>query len=417
MQSSTSQFINALRYGSTLVAAQLTVYRNAVPTSVILPVSSANFTADRNSEFRRSGQITLEILPTVPPQTVLVNGVSYGLLPLNPSALLAPFGNEVNIQMSVIQATAANNANGTATAGANGWVPMGRYQIATAVVQDTGVDLTMTLNVYDRSWAIAQRQLLAAYSVPAAQGDLQSELQALMLTAWGGPVPWTYNITPNPGYTVPAGAYNQGQDPWQAAQDFFSSAGYELYFDVNGNIVGKPIPNPATSSVVWNFVEGELGATGTLAHPLGGTPYTTPVDVSMTLTRDGIPNNFVVGVSGPNNATVATQLIQANAADTNPNSPTYINGPMGNVPNFIFDSLITTQAQAQAEANFDLAQSLAKSWVVAVDTPPNPLFDIDDVCTVSRARLGLSNQKFVVDTISTSVRYDSLTSVGGRVIP
>lgn len=351
--------------------------------------------------------MTIEMLPTVPPQQATDQDGTFDILPLNPSAHLSPFKNEIFVEVSVVQ--------GGQAAGANGWIPLGLYQIATSTVQDTGIDLTVTLDLFDRSWAVAQRALLTAYTVPAAAGDLQSELEALLTTAWGGSPPWTYNITPST-YTVPAGTYNQGQDPWQAALDFFSSAGYELYFDVNGNIVGRPIPNPAAQVPVWGFSEGEVSAVGTLAHPLGGTPFTTPVDVTINMTRDGVFNNFFVAATGPNNASDGNTPVQANAADNNPASPTYIDGPMGNVPQFIFNSLITSQAQAQAEANYDLAAMLAQSWTISVDTPPNPLFDIDDVVTVTRARLDLNNQPFVIDAIQTSIRYDVVTTVSGRVV-
>lgn len=413
MQRAGNSFIDALRWGTTLVAARLTVYVNGRPTQIVLPVSDATFTVDRNSEHRRTGQMTLEVLPTVPPQTVTVNGNLQTLLPIVPSALLAPFGNEVFVEMSIVQSVNGQNP----AAGTNGWVPLGLFAIATSDVQDTGNNLTVTLELRDRSWAVAQRALLTAYTVPAAAGDLQSELIALLNTAWGSTPPWSYSITPNPGYTVPAGTYNQGQDPWQAALDMFFSAGYELYFDVNGNVVGAPVPTPlVNNSVVWNFVESGLSATGQSTHPVGGTPFTTPVDVALVMTRDGIPNSFFVSASGPNNASGTSTPVQANAADKNPASPTYINGPMGTVPSFIFDSLISTQAQALAEAQYNLSVALAKSWTVAVSTPPNPLFDIDDVCTITRSRLNLNLKPFVVDTITTSIKYDAVTIVKGRIV-
>ncbi len=365
-------------------------------------MSSAKFTVDRNSEFRRQGTITVEILPTIPPQTVTIGQFTQILLPLTPQAALAPFGNEVFVEMSVVR-------NGMA--GTNGWVPLGLYQIGTCVTQDTGINMVLTLDLFDRAWAVAQRGLLTAYTLPAAGGDLQSELQALLANAWGSVPPWTYSIQPNPGFSVAPGTYNQGQDPWQAALDIFAAAGYELFFDVMGNVVGRPVPDPTQQPVVWNFVEGAISATGQSGHPLGGTPFTTPVDCTMTLTRDGIPNDFFVSATAADGSVPQ----QSEAADMNPQSPTYIHGPMGDVPSFIYDGNITTLNEAQAEADYNLAVSIAKSWQVSVRTPPNPLFDIDDVCTISRARLGLNMQKFVVDSITTTVRYDDDTAVAGRI--
>lgn len=407
MISATSSFIDALRFGSYLIASRITVYSGGQPTSIVLPVSDATFTVDRNSEQRRQGQMTVEILPEVPPVTASVGGAAQILLPLNPQSILAPFGNEIFVEFTLV----GNGGN----LGDNGWVPMGMYSIATSVIQDSGIDLTCTLDLYDRSWAIAQRSLTTAYSVPAGAGDLQTEITLLLATALGGgSFPWTFNFQGGSTYTVPAGTYNQGQDPWQACLDMATSAGYELYFDVLGNLVAQPVPDPTQANVVWNFSPGEVQADGSLAHPLGGTPFTTPIGIELGLTRDGIANSFYVTPSGSNNANPT----QAVAQDTTawPISPTSIYGPMGVVPHFVYDSNITTTAQALAEAQYDLAKGLAKAWTLGVATPPNPLFDIDDVCTATWPRLGLDTQKFVVDQITTSVRYDVNTMVKGRVI-
>lgn len=412
MQNASNGFIDALRWGSTIIASQVTVYYKNQPTSFVLPVSDGTFTIDRNSEFRRTGSLTVEILPDVPPVTTNIFGTERTVLPLHPQAILSPFGNEVSVSISLVQVNSSNQA----VAGANGWVPLGLYEIASSVVDDTGIDLTVTLDLKDRSWAIAQRTLKTSYSVPAADGTLQGELEALVTAAWGGTPPWQYNIIPDPLYTVPAGTYNQGQDPWQAALDIFAAAGYELYFDVNGNVVGHPIPDPTQQPVVWNFTANSLSDLGTMTHSVGSTPYTTPVDMQLTMTRDTISNDFIVVATGPNNASAGATPVQGQAADTNPQFPTWIGGPMGDVLTVIYDSNITSQAQAQAEAEYDLSVSLSKSWVISVDTPPNPLFDVDDVVTATNPRLALNAQKFVLDTISTSIRYDAVTTVTGRTV-
>ena len=72
--------------------------------------------------------------------------------------------------------------------------------------------------------------------------------------------------------------------------------------------------------------------------------------------------------------------------------------------------------QAQAEANYDLGVSLSSAWTLGVSSPINPLFDIDDVCTSTDPYLGLVAQKFIVDQVTTSIRYDAADTVSGRVI-
>lgn len=421
MLSASSAFIDALRFGSYLVLTQLTLYYKGQSTGIVLPVSTADFVFDRNSEQRRSGQLTVEVSPTVPPQMVSLDGVTQvPLLPLTPTSALAPFAQQIGVALQVLGPGGTINPTD--------WIPMGLYAIAESTVDDTVNDLVVTLKLFDRSWVLAQWKLVSSYTVPAADGTLQGEITALINHVWStqGPSspptpPWTYSIVPS-SYAVPTGTYNQGQDPWQACLDMAASAGYELYFDVNGNVVGGPAPgSPASTTfptlnsipVSWGFDQNTISAQGTASHGLTGTPFTTPIAMSMQILRDGIYNDFWVAAIGSNNY---TSLIQAEAADTNTQSPTYVRGIMGDSPNFIYDSLITTQAQAQAEANYDLAVALSKVWQLSIDSAPNPLFDIDDVFSVTNPRLALNAQKVIIDTIHTSVRYDAFTTLTGRVI-
>jgi len=429
-------FIDALRWGSNLWAAQLTLLHSSTPTSILLPVSAGTFTADRNSEQRRSGELTVELRPTVPPQQVVLNGTSYNQMPLTPQDPLAPFGNEVQVALSVIAPDI-----GQTTQGQNGWVPVGTFPIATTAVADTSTDLVVTMELYDRSWPFSQWALLDNYTVPAADGSLRGEVIALLEYVWNNngpgvgsvPVP-TWISTPSysgtSSWNCPAGVYQQGQDPWQACLDMAASAGYELFFDVNGLLTMKPIPGSANAQgggtlsslpINWYFNPNEVSAVGGEQHPISGSPYSTPAGVTLSMTRDGIYNDVFVSATGPNNATSNTP-VQSRAYDSNPLSPTCTTGGMGDVPNFVYDSLIDTSngvlasEKALAEAQYDLAVSLASAWTLTVLTPPAPQFDLDDVCAVTNPRLALDQQAFIIDTLTVDRRYDLQSSLSGRVI-
>jgi hypothetical protein len=419
MLTANTAFLNTLRWGSYLVLAQLQIYYKGQASNIYLPVSTADFTIDRNSEQRRSGQLTVEVLPTIPPQTVSLDGsTQVPILPLTPTSALAPFAQQIGVSLQVVAEGGVIDPTQ--------WIPMGIFAIAESTIDDTTTDVVVTLKLFDRSWVLANWKLASAYTVPAAGGSLGTEIQTLINHVWttqgpGTPAtpPWTYSIGNPTGYSVPAGTYNQGQDPWQACLDMAASAGYELFFDVNGNVVGQPTPgSPARGTLnslptVWGFDTNTLSVQGTESHSPGGTPFTTPVGMVMQILRDGIFNDFWVSAVGSNNFSA---LSQQRAADTNTLSPTYYQGVMGDNPSFIYDSLITTAAQALAEAQYNLGVSLSKVWQISVDAPPNPLFDIDDVFTVTNPRLALSAQKVIVDTIHTSIRYDALTTLSGRVI-
>lgn len=410
MYSASSGFVDTLRFGSFLIKSRVTVYSNGAPTTFEVPISDCQITVDRNAAQRRSGSITAEIVPTVPPTAIM---------PTDPSSLLAPFGNEVFVEIAVLTDPSVEPTE---------WIPLGIFAIATTTIDDSTVDVVITLDVYDRSWVIAQRALLTPYNVPAAGGNFVEEVTHLINQVWNqgsGAQPLTFNITPT-DYVVPSGTYNEGENPWTAVQDMAASAGYEVYFDVNGVVVGRPIPDPSQQATSWTFNQNSMTALG-IANPpahdysIGQGPYSTPVATTVTLTRDGLFNDFIVSATGPQNApgsaSGSTAPARAESKDNNPNSPTYVGGGMGDVPSFVTDSLITTQAQAQAEADYDLAAALAKAWTISVSSPPNPLFDIDDVCAVYNSRLGLNGTRLVVDQIQTSVRYDSLMTLTGRVVP
>jgi hypothetical protein len=429
MYQATSGFISALRWPNALIDVQLNVLSGGSPTSLYFPVSDAQFTYDRNSEQRRSGQITVQIPPNIPPTDVTFNGSTVPYLPIDPTSPLAPFGSEVQPSISLL----APDLSQGSVQGVNGWVPLGTYVIATSVIQASAISVVCTLTLYDRSWPFSQWQLLQNYNYPAAGGGLEAEVIALLTYVWnnngpgqtGEPVP-SY-ITGgsfqgnNSGWSAPAGTLNQSQDPWAACQQWATSAGQELYFDVNGLLTCKPIPgSPAGGKlnalpVVWGFNPNEVSAVGTLQHPLGGTPFTSPVATQLTMTR-AIQNAFYVSATGAQNITATATPIMSVAQDTNPQSPTYFQGPIGQIPSFVWDSNITTAAQALAEAQYDLGVSVAGAWTLGVSAPPNPLFDIDDVISVTDPRFNLSGQKVILDTITTSIRYDATMMLTGRVI-
>ncbi len=429
MYTALSGFISALRWPNALMDVQLNVFSSGAPTALYFPVSDASFTYDRNSEQRRSGQVTVQIPPTIPPGLVSFNGSTVPYLPIDPSSPLAPFGSEVQPSVSLL----APDLSQGSVHGVNGWVSLGTYVIASSVVQASAINVVCQLTLYDRSWPFSQWQLLANYNYPAAGGGLEAEVIALLSYVWnnngpgqnGEPVPsyitggsFQGNTS---GWTAPAGTLNQSQDPWAACQQWATSAGQELYFDINGLLTCKPIPgSPAGGTlnslpVVWGFNPNEVSAVGTLQHPLGGTPFTSPVATSLSMTR-AVQNDFFVSATGAQNITGTAQPVMQEWKDGNPQSPTSIYGPMGRVPSFVWDSNITTAAQALAEAQYDEGVSVASAWTLSVATPPNPLFDLDDVVSVTDPRLNLTNQKFIIDTISTSVRYDATQTLTGRVI-
>lgn len=370
MQAASARFLTALTSGAYRLATQVSI----PATGVTVPVSAGQITVDRTAAQRRRATLIVEALPGTP---------AAALIPTSSSAPLAPFGNEIQVQSGIVYPD-----------GSRELISLGVFPIATSTVTDTGTDLQISLDCYDRSWTVSIRKFKTPYAV-AAGTDVAAAIRGLIGSVYPG---LTYNIVPTPGAsTTPAATFAEGADPWAAALTLAASVGLELFFDVNGVVVGRPIP-PA-GATVWTFTEGTT---------------TGPVQVRNVYTRDQVSNDFIVSGDGTPNA--ATGPVRAEASDTNPNSPTYTGGPFGDVPTFITSNLVTSTTDAANAAANALAASVGGAHLLTVSCPPNPLFDVDDVVAVTRTRAGLAGQRFVVDQIKHTIRHDDLTTLTGRAV-
>ena len=64
----------------------------------------------------------------------------------------------------------------------------------------------------------------------------------------------------------------------------------------------------------------------------------------------------------------------------------------------------------------DLLLALSAAWQVTISFPPNPMFDVDDLVTVTRPRIGMSNLPMIIDAITYIVSYGDLSTITGRVV-
>lgn len=503
-------FIDTLRFGAQLVVAELTVFEYNIAGSILnqffLPCSSAQITNDRNAATRRSGSVTVELIPSIPPPPLMPTAPP---TPGKPQPL-APFGNEVAISLGLainpnagpLAVTTASSGEGftvipvadltgeglqfgvgdtvvfqgalpvvvggvnqtgvntylvTVLGGLSAevpgnapvnfveFVPMGMFTITSTTVDATAPELTVTLDVSDRAFVIDARQLTTPYSFPATEsGTYEDEVIALLNLAWG-----TYPSLPDLIFNfsdannpiIPKATYNQGSSPWQMALDLAQVSGNELYFDQNGIVTSHRYPDVYASPVVWWFTDDSSNIFADPTHTIAdGSPYQVPVGVQVTFTRDGIFNDVYITGSGSQNApgvstssstatggggstsTSSASPVLGHAADTNPASATYVEGTLGDLPEFTQSSLVPTASQAQAMASLDLAMSISSSWQIEVTAQPNPVFDVDDIVVVNYPSIGLSGPNgtgvcMIIDTVATGVKYADSTVVTGRVIP
>jgi hypothetical protein len=359
-----------------------------------LALESLTVTANRNNAQRTTASLVLTVIPPTAPAT------NWFPVPTDISSPLAPNGNEL------VVSSGFTYADGTSET-----FQLGVFPIVTVVpnASSTGdiVDLSVTAD--DRSWSISRRGLLQAYTVPVdSHGNPTQTVDALILALLqqntSGLPPIEYNIyptaeLPNPPYMAPDNSYDQGQDPWQAAMDLAASIGYELYPDQAGNIQSFPLPTPGATPN-WTFSDqgGQLSI----------------ISVKRTLTADEVYNDYFVTTNNTN--TTDSITIQWEQWDGNAASPTYVGGPFGDIPNFINSSVSTTAAAAQLEATLDLEASIGQVDTIVLESVLNAAVKIDDVVSVTCAKIGCVGVTFVVDGFTSTFAIGGTTQYNLRRI-
>lgn len=162
---------------------------------------------------------------------------------------------------------------------------------------------------------------------------------------------------------VPAGlAWDR--DRGQAIDDLAKSCGGEVVATPDGNFVIQPVPRIDTATPVWAVTDGANG---------------TVVADAQSLSREGVYNTIVV----LGERTDGTPPLRVVVSDTNPASPTYVNGPFGQVVGFFTSQFLTDEAQAGAAGRSVLARSLGAARQRTVTVVPNAALDAGDVFTVA----------------------------------
>jgi hypothetical protein len=155
------------------------------------------------------------------------------------------------------------------------------------------------------------------------------------------------------------------RDRGTAIRDILTGAGIRGYFAADGAFEFSPQIYESKPSV-WTLSTGDTG---------------TLISVQEATNREKI-YNIVVAIGESNSNDEEKPPVSAVARDTNPDSPTYWQGPFGKVPYFYSSQFITTEVQAQTVANALLPTVRGAAATFDVSTSPNPALVPGDVVTV-----------------------------------
>lgn len=367
----------AARDRAPLIRADVTLDGAPVPDAPSLRVQSGTVTISTGTSNSMLGQ---DVLPATFSRTCTLTLVDDGgdLVPAGSSAALAPFGNEISLYASL-------NLGGTVE-----WVPVGVFGIQSAVSAWAGGAVTVAVAGSDRSTRVAGDDL-TDYLTSDAGTLLTDAITTLVSDAL--PAGQLYNFTPL-ATTIAAQTYAPGDDRWDAAVALATNAGCLLYFDAAGVLTLRAIPDVSTAAPAWMFAPG---ANSVL------------VTVQNSLDRSNAANVILVTAQGTG---IDTPLVSI-ARDTNPASPTYVDGTFGKVVKSISTSTLTVQGDVDTYAAAQLKLYAGVTQQAQMTCLPLWHLEAWDVIQAQASKVALSG-RYVIDQISLGLGIGDKMSITTR---
>jgi hypothetical protein len=337
------------------VVSRVEVWRDDVYVQD-LAVTGGTVTVDESSKVRR---------------TLSLRSSDIDLDPRTAEDLLSPFGTDLRVYTGV-----------RFTEGDEEVVPVGVFPIQTAGRDGWLADLGLQAD--DRSRTIADSRLLKPYtpaSGTSALDAIASLAQAVI------PSVEVYDLTADLRVTrARLGSVTYERERWDAIEAIASGLGCEAFFDVEGRLIVREVPEVlADSSSVWTVASG--------------TDDAVMLDISTSLSADKVYNAVVASSAGEADAPVITAIVYQES------------GPLRwrpgvQRPRFYASPLIKTIEDAVAAGRAILARSLVYSQGVGLEALPNPALDVGDVVTVVHPD-GLTEQR-VVSRIDVPLSLDAM---------
>lgn len=273
-------------------------------------------------------------------------------------------------------------------------MPLGVFGIADAPLEDDPRSFEVTVTGFDRSRRVARNRWDGVFQIPLGTNVITAG-QMLLRDRMPGIV---FKTLASTAHVTPALTFDEStQDPWAEVVKVFSSAGLEVYFDVEGECVidDEPDPNDPGNQKVATYADGSSGF-----NLLG---------INRASSNEQVYNGVIVTGEATSNATP----VRAVAWDDDPGSPTYYLGPYGKVPYFMTSQFISTEAQALAAARGRLKQVKSATEVITARGIVNAAHEETDVVEISRPRSGTSGL-FVLDGFNVPLRANRVMTLRTR---
>jgi hypothetical protein len=243
-------------------------------------------------------------------------------------------------------------------------VALGVFGISRPEVSDSGDDLTLRVDGYDRSRRVRRNRWVAGYQIASG-----TALDVALRDAITDRYPAALFNFANVATTLPAVTWGLevDNDPWADMVKLAKDHSHQLYVDATGRFTLRPIPDAMTTTISHVFREG-VGCTMS----------------SVSRSFDDEPGyNGVVGHAEGDHLAVP---LRSEVWDDDPLSPTYYLGDWGKVPRFFTTGILTTQGQLDEAVETLLREELRTEQSATVTAIADPTVDADEVVVVERSR-------------------------------
>ena len=297
-------------------------------TSILLDHTGGSVTADRGQATRRTCSVTL---------------ADVSLIPRTPQDRLNVYGAVLRISRGIQFGTVAELA------------PLGMFRVD-SVSGDVDVG-PVTINGSGFEAFIQDDPFEVPTSVAAPTTAIGGITQLIQETL---PDAVVVNQGTTDG-TVGTMTWDAQSDRWAAVQELATALGAEVYADADGQFIIAPLPAVTGPNVVWTVAAGEGGVM---------------IQADRGMDRSGVINSWTA--SGEN-ATDNASPVSSTVEDTDPTSPTYVDGPFGRVRGFYSSATLTTTTACTTAATLQLQKSLLPNASADLTSLPNPLLEPGDV--------------------------------------
>lgn len=295
--------------------------------------------------------------------------------PRDEHGILTPFGTLIKAYRGVVY------DDGTTEV-----APLGVFRLSKSSIKDSvGGAPEIDLEGSDFSRTVSRDKFTVPYTVEQDTNILDAIKDIIARTFPDA----TYDAISTTLTATAPQVFDAGKDPWDAVTTLASSMAAEIYFDVTGNVVVAPPPDinsqPAPD---FTYVEGN---------------GCTMLDLSRDFSDENAYNGVIVTGESAGDEKAP---VRGEAWDEDPTSPTYRFGPYGEVPQFVTNSVVKTDDDAEAMAKSLLADNLGSPVQLDITATVNPSYEGGDVVQVKRARSA-------VDGLYTIDAFDVPLSASG----